>query len=235
MGGGELGLGPGTEWGPGKKLSTLRPKSPRWPGGAEGLSPPEQDLPLEGPRRSPWEGLAPGAPQLHSPPSRPPPEGGAERPRGAVDPGVLSVLRPAPPGPPAADGRRPAGSCREGRDGSRDTCEVGSCGSCSPRDLGSSHSHSSWPGLTRPSPPPASPSSLVQNPLQPFLRYLFTLGTWPALPEPAFPLRTPPPTPRRPTPPPPAIAALQAPPLECWRAPNSRGWVWNSLERGKPG
>lgn len=109
--------------GPGQKLSTLRPRSPRWPGGAEGLSPPEQDLPLEGPRRSPWEGLAPGAPHLHSLLSRPPPEGGAERPRGAVDPGVQSVPRPAPPGPPAADGRRPAGSCREGRDGSRDTCE----------------------------------------------------------------------------------------------------------------
>lgn len=126
--------------GPVEKLSTLRPRSPRWPGGAEGLSPPEQDLPLEGPRRSPWEGLALGAPYLHSPPSRPPPEGGAERPRGAVDPGVQSVPRPAPPGPPAADGRRPAGSCREGRDGSRDTCEVGSFGSSSLPDLGSSHS-----------------------------------------------------------------------------------------------
>ncbi|XDB64466.1 hypothetical protein AB1E18_017775 [Capra hircus] len=82
-----------------------------------------KDLPLEGPRRSPWEGLAPGAPHLHSPPSRPPPERGAEQLQGAVDPVVLSVSRPAPPGPLAADGRRRAGSCQEGRDGSQDTCE----------------------------------------------------------------------------------------------------------------
>ena len=67
------------------------PEEPPLACGTEGLSPPEQDLPLQGPRRSPWEGLAPGAPHLHSPPSRPPPEGGAERLRGAVDPGVLSV------------------------------------------------------------------------------------------------------------------------------------------------
>lgn len=157
--------------GPVEKLSTLRPRSPRWPGGAEGLSPPEQDLPLEGPRRSPWEGLALGAPYLHSPPSRPPPEGGAERPRGAVDPGVQSVPRPAPPGPPAADGRRPAGSCREGRDGSRDTCEVGSFGSSSLPDLGSSHSQCILSpdslNLPRPQPHPlfAPNSSVVLHPV----------------------------------------------------------------------
>lgn len=137
-----------------RELCTLRPRSPRWPGGTEGLSSPEQDLPLEGPRRSPWEGLAPGAPHLHSPPSRPPPERGAEQLQGAVDPVVLSVSRPAPPGPLAADGRRRAGSCQEGRDGSQDTCEVGSCGSSSPTDLGSSQSNSSSarPLATLPTP-----------------------------------------------------------------------------------
>ena len=197
--------------GPGQKLSTLRPRSPRWPGGAEGLSPPEQDLPLEGPRRSPWEGLAPGAPHLHSPPSRPPPEGGAERPRGAVDPGVLSVPRPAPPGPPAADGRRPAGSCREGRDGSRDTCEVGSCGSSSPPDLGSSHSHSSSARPLSAFPAPSLALSLLQTPhLQPSFLLPLNPGELAFLPRPCFPLQTPIPACSR-RPPGPSPGALEGP------------------------
>ncbi|XP_043771468.1 uncharacterized protein LOC122702014 [Cervus elaphus] len=107
----------------------------------------EQELP----RRSPWEGLAPGSPAS---------AGGRSRaPSGDRGPwrSERSATRAARP--PAADGRRPAVSCREGRDGSWDTCEVGSCGSSSPPDLGSSQSIHPQPGLSLPCPPPASPSA----------------------------------------------------------------------------
>ncbi|XP_043311269.1 jmjC domain-containing histone demethylation protein 1-like [Cervus canadensis] len=75
----------------------------------------EQELPMERPRRSPWEGLAPG--------SRASAGGRSRAPSGDRGPwrSERSATRAARP--PAADGRRPAVSCREERDGSCDTCE----------------------------------------------------------------------------------------------------------------
>lgn len=81
--------------------------------------------------------------------------------------------------------------------------------------------------VSLPHPPPASPSLcsklLVSSPPS---CYLATLGNWPSFLDPASPCRPPPP---------PAVAALQGPSPERWRAPSPHGWVWKSLERGKLG
>jgi len=72
------------------------PEEPPLACGTEGLSPPEQDLPLQGPRRSPWEGLAPGAPP--SPLAAVPASAGGRgrAPSGGRPPGVAEKGEMAP-------------------------------------------------------------------------------------------------------------------------------------------
>ncbi|CAI9173039.1 unnamed protein product [Rangifer tarandus platyrhynchus] len=108
---------------------------------------------------------------------------------------------PTPP-PPRHRWQPTPGALPRGRDGSWDTCEVGSCGSSTPPGPGSSQSIHPQPGLSLPCPPPASPSLCAKLISSPHSCCLSTLGNWPSFLHPASPCR-----PLSP----PAIAALQGP------------------------